>query len=128
MLALIAAAPAITVPDVNVGAELLRVILSLVGIIVLILAAGWFSRRLQGRTATGARRIRCMETFSLGAKERLLLIQVDGRSLLIGAGQGGMRTLHVYEGSDPVPVDAIAATAPPIPGVADLLARWRRAS
>ncbi|MFA6230078.1 MAG: flagellar biosynthetic protein FliO [Rhodanobacter sp.] len=126
MLALIAAAPAIAGPDVNVGAELLRVILSLLGIIVLILVAGWFSRRVQGRGAPGGRRIRCVETFAVGSRDRLLLIQADGQRLLIGVGQGGMHTLHVYEGGEPVPAEAASAATPALPVFAELLSRLRR--
>ena len=128
MLALIAAAPAIAAPDVNVGAELLRVILSLLGIIVLILVAGWFSRRVQGRGAPGSRRIRCVETFAVGSRDRLLLIHADGQRLLIGVGQGGMRTLHVYDGAEPLPAEVTAPALPVVPGFAELLSRLRRAS
>ena len=125
LLALAAtAAPIAAAPDVNVGGELLRVILSLVAIIVVIIAAGWMTRRLQGRTpAGGGRRIRCVESFALGSRDRLLLIEADGKRLLVGAGQGGMRTLHVYEGQivpDEVP------PAPPLPNFGELLQRWKR--
>lgn len=126
MLALIAAAPAIASPDVNVGAELLRVVLSLLGIIVLILVAGWLSRRVQGRGAPGGRRIRCLETFAVGSRDRLLLIHADGQRLLIGVGQGGMRTLHVYEGSEPAPAEAAAPGVPVVPVFSELLSRLRR--
>ncbi|MFC5524808.1 FliO/MopB family protein [Rhodanobacter ginsengisoli] len=125
MLALIAAAPSIAAPDINVGGELLRVILSLVGIIVLILAAGWLSRRLRVSSGAGGRRIRCVETFAVGTRDRLLLINADGQRLLIGVGQGGMRTLHVYDGSEPAALEAMSP-ASPVPGFAELLARWRR--
>jgi flagellar protein FliO/FliZ len=127
MFALIAAAPAVVAPDINVGGELLRVILSLVGIIVLILIAGRLTRRLQARGSRGGgRRIRCMETFAVGARDRLLLLEVDGQRLLIGAGQGGMRTLHVYEGGSPSTIETAASAAVPVPVFAELLARWRR--
>jgi flagellar protein FliO/FliZ len=125
MLSLILLSPAIAAPEINVGGELLRVILSLIAIVALIFAAGWMSRRLQGRTAPGGRRIRCVETFSLGARERLLLLDADGKRLLVGVGQGGMRTLHVYEGAAPLPSEN-APPATPIPGFAELLARWKR--
>ncbi|MDE2249291.1 MAG: flagellar biosynthetic protein FliO [Xanthomonadaceae bacterium] len=128
MLALLATAPAVAAADVNVGAELLRVILSLLGIIALILAAGWLSRRVQGRGAAGGRRIHCVETFAVGSRDRLLLIQADGQRLLIGVGPGGMHTLHVYDGGDPLPAAAAAAPTPAMPVFADLLARLRRAS
>ena len=95
----------------NVGGELVRVLLSLVGIVALIFAAGWLSRRLQARATPGGRRMRCVEIMAVGARDRLMIIDADGKRLLIGVGQGGMRTLHVYEGVAPAPD---AAPQPPI--------------
>ena len=125
-LALMLAMP-VAAPDVNVGGELLRVVLSLLGIIALILVAGWLSRRMQHRSGSAGRRIRCVETFALGTRERLLLLDADGKRLLIGMGAGGMRTLHVYD--DASPAEAVAAAEPvkpPLPAFGDLLARWKR--
>ncbi|HEX5306788.1 MAG TPA: flagellar biosynthetic protein FliO, partial [Dyella sp.] len=98
LLAPAAQAAAAAAPEINVGAELLRVLLSLAGIIALIFAAGWISRRLAGRTAPGGRRIRCVETLAVGARDRVLLLEANGKRLLVGVGQGGMRTLHVFDG------------------------------
>ena len=123
MLALIFAAPA-AAPDINVGGELLRVLLSLAAVIALIFVAGWMSRRLQARTLPGGRRIRCVETFAVGARERVLLLDADGKRLLIGVGQGGMRTLHVYEGAAPVDANP-PAPMPAAPNFAQLLSRWK---
>jgi len=117
------AMPVAAAPDINVGGELVRVLLSLLGIIVLIFAAGWMSRRLQARTTPGGRRMRCVETMAVGARDRLMLVDADGKRLLIGVGQGGMRTLHVYEGPAPAPE---AAPQPPIAPFGDVLARWKR--
>ena len=126
-LALMLAAP-IAAPDINVGGELVRVVLSLLGIIALILVAGWLSRRLQRRSGSAGRRIRCVETFALGTRERLLLLDADGQRLLIGIGAGGMRTLHVY---DDAPAEADTATEPvrpALPAFGDLLASWKRSA
>jgi len=114
--------------EFNAGGELLRVLLSLAGIVVLIFAAGWLSRRLQQGRSGGGRRIRCVETFALGTRDRIVLLEADGKRLLIGAGAGGMRTLHVYEhgeGGMPMP-----STPPPAAraGFAELLARWKNRS
>lgn len=117
------AMPVAAAPDINVGGELVRVLLSLLGIVVLIFAAGWMSRRLQARTTPGGRRMRCVETMAVGARDRLMLIDADGKRLLIGVGQGGMRTLHVYEGQAPAPE---AAPQSPIAPFGDVLARWKR--
>lgn len=122
---MLAAAPAAT-PEFNAAGELVRVVLSLVGIIGLILAAGWLTRRMQRRHGVAGRRIRCLETFAVGTRDRLLLLEADGKRLLIGMGPGGMRTLHVYDGTPVEPVEQ-PATAP-VPAFGDLLARWKRGS
>ncbi len=121
MLALVAPVAA---PDLNVGGELVRVLLSLCGIVALIFAAGWLSRRLQARTTPGGRRLRCVETMAVGARDRLLLIDADGKRLLIGVGPSGVRTLHVYDGAASTP-ETPGANLPPM-GFGDLLARWKR--
>lgn len=120
MLALITPAT----PELNMGAELLRMLLSLGGIVALIFAAGWLSRRMQGRAQPGGRRIRCVESFSVGARERVMLLDADGKRLLIGMGPGGMRTLHVYDGPEPEVGEPTPAVAPF--QFSDVLAVWKR--
>lgn len=118
----------VAAPDeFNAAGELLRVVLSLLGIIALILAAGWVTRRMQGRRGVNGRRIRCLESFAVGTRERVLLLDADGKRLLIGVGSGGMRTLHVYEGTPEEPVVSLEP-ATPVPAFGDLLARWKNRS
>jgi flagellar protein FliO/FliZ len=124
---MLAVAPT-AVPEFNAAGELVRVVLSLLGIIGLILAAGWLTRRMQRRHGVAGRRIRCVETFAVGARERLLLLDADGKRLLIGMGPGGMRTLHVYDGAPAEPVAIEQPAAPPLPAFGELLARWKRSS
>ena len=110
--------------DVNVGGELLRVLLSLAAVVALIFVAGWLSRRMQVRSRPGGRRIRCVEAMAVGARDRVLLLDADGKRLLVGVGPGGLRTLHVYEGAapaEPVP----PAPLPAVPNIAQLLSRWK---
>jgi flagellar protein FliO/FliZ len=122
---LLARAPTASVPDINVTGELIRVLLSLGAIVVLIFAAGWLTRRLQARQFVGGRRLRCVESMSISARERVLLIEADGKRLLVGVGAGGVRALHVYEGS--VPVEEVQA-AVAVPPFAELLSRLGRKS
>jgi flagellar protein FliO/FliZ len=124
---MLAAVPAAT-PEFNAAGELVRVVLSLLGIIGLILAAGWLTRRMQRRHGVAGRRIRCVETFAVGARERLLLLDADGKRLLIGMGPGGMRTLHVYDGAPAEPVSIEQPAAPSLPAFGELLARWKRSA
>lgn len=116
---------AVPAADLNVGGELLRVLLSLAAVVALIFVAGWMSRRLQSRSRPGGRRMRCVEAMAVGARERILLVDADGKRLLIGVGSGGMRTLHVYEGAAPV---EDTPPAPTVPNVAQLLKRWKPGS
>lgn len=109
--------------DIDMGGELLRVLASLIGVVALIFAAGWLSRRLQARQRPGGRRLRCVEAMAIGTRDRLLLIDADGKRLLIGVGPAGMRTLHVYDGA--APVDAEPPELAGVPNFAQLLARWK---
>jgi flagellar protein FliO/FliZ len=123
-LALILAAPAASA-EFNAAGELVRVILSLAGIIAMIFVAGWVTRRLQRRPGAAGRRIRCVESFAVGARERLLLLDADGKRLLIGTGPGGMRTLHVYDGEAPREIAPAASGESLKPVFGDLLARLK---
>ncbi len=122
---MLASAPA-AAAEFNAGGELLRVLLSLAGIVVLIFAAGWLSRRLQRTRGAGGRRIRCVESFAIGTRERIVLLEADGKRLLIGTGPGGMRTLHVYDDVVAAPPVAVAAQPVAMPAFGELLARWKR--
>jgi flagellar protein FliO/FliZ len=124
MLALTLAVAPAAAPEFNAAGELVRVVLSLLGIIGLILAAGWMTRRMQRRHGVAGRRIRCVESFAVGARDRLLLLDADGKRLLIGMGPGGMRTLHVYDGTPVEPAEQPVAAS--LPAFGDLLARWKR--
>lgn len=123
MHVLMAAVPATADVVPNLGGELLRVVLSLAGIIALIMLAGWLSRRVQARSRPDGRRLRCVESMALGARERVLLVDADGKRLLLGVGARGVHTLHVYDGQAPSP-DAETPPAPALP-FAELLAGWR---
>ena len=125
MNTMLARAPAASVPDINVAGELVRVLLSLGAIVALIFAAAWLTRRLQSRQISGGRRLRCIETMPISTRERVMLIEADGKRLLVGVGTGGIRALHVYDGT--VPVEAAPAPTP-LPPFAELLGRLGRKS
>ena len=125
VMTVLARAPAASVPDINVTGELIRVVLSLGAIVALIFAAGWLTRRLQSRQFVGGRRLRCVESMSISARERVLLIEADGKRLLVGVGAGGVRALHVYDGTVPVETAPVPV---PVPPFAELLSRLGRKS
>ena len=119
-------APSVAAPAVDSGAELVRVLISLLGVVALIFFVGWLSRRAQGRVGQGGRKIRIIETMPVGIKEKIMLLEVGGTQLLVGASPtGGLRTLHVL--ATPVQDDATpAANVPAIRGFRDVLNHWKR--
>lgn len=118
------AAPA-AVPAVDSGAELFRVLVSLLGVVALIFFVGWLSRRAQARVRPGGRKIRVVESMPVGIKEKIMLLEVGGTQLLVGASPtGGLRTLHVLD--TPVKDDPAAPAPATIGGFRDVLSQWRR--
>ena len=88
------AAPATAPAAVDSGAELIRVLISLLGVIALIFFVGWLSRRAQVRVRPGGRKIRVIESMPVGIKEKVMLLEVGGTQILVGASPtGGLRTL-----------------------------------
>lgn len=99
---------------------------ALVGLILvlgLILGMAWLLKRMPG-TSLGLRqsdRLRVVSMLSVGAKERVMVIEVNGEQLLIGVGAGGISKLHQL--SEPLPLPPAAA---PLPNFAELLAKRLR--
>lgn len=118
------AAP-VAAPAVDSGAELVRVLISLLGVVALIFFVGWMARRAQARVSPGGRKIRVIESMPVGIKEKVMLLEVGGTQILVGASPtGGLRTLHVLD--TPVLDDPSVTTAPAIRGFRDVLAQWKR--
>ncbi|MET4678161.1 flagellar biosynthetic protein FliO [Luteibacter sp. ME-Dv--P-043b] len=118
------AAPVAPAP-VDTGADVIRVLVSLLGVVALIFFVGWMARRAQARVSPGGRKIRVIESMPVGIKEKVMLIEVGGTQLLVGASPtGGLRTLHVL--ATPVQDDPGAATPPALRGFRDVLAQWKR--
>lgn len=110
---------------VDSGAELVRVLISLLGVVALIFFVGWMARRAQARVSPGGRKIRVIESMPVGIKEKVMLLEVGGTQILVGASPtGGLRTLHVLE--TPVQDDPSVPAAPAMRGFRDVLAQWKR--
>jgi flagellar protein FliO/FliZ len=132
-VALAAAAPAFAAP-VAVAAQgggtpgVGRVVLSLILVLALLLGGAWLTRRVSGMASGGTPRLRMLANISLGARERAVLIAVDGREVLLGVAPGNVRTLLVgdpvaAQDADDSPSGAtnagatVGATGGPMPGV-----------
>lgn len=68
----------------SVGNSLVSVVLALMFIILVIFVCAWFLRKVTGGGFAGSKVIEVKANQPLGTKERLVIIKVDGRHLLLG--------------------------------------------
>jgi flagellar protein FliO/FliZ len=84
-------------------------VFSLLLVIGLILGLGWLARRMPGmRGGSQSSQLKVVASVALGPRDRAVVLDVGGQQLLVGVGQGGVRTLHTLE--HPLPV--VESTAP----------------
>lgn len=60
----------------------------------------WGVRKLSGLTVSGAEKMRVVGGLSLGLREKVILLQVGKKQLILGVTPGRIETLHVLEGDD----------------------------
>ncbi|MFN2308645.1 MAG: flagellar biosynthetic protein FliO [Gammaproteobacteria bacterium] len=88
-----AKAPALVEP--LAGAGLIQVGLGLFAVLLMIVGVAWLMRRLGGLPGTQGGALRVLGGLSMGARERVVLIQVGETQLLLGVAPGRVQTLHV---------------------------------
>ena len=84
-------------------------LMGVVLVLALLGAAAWGVRRLQGHVAGPRAGLRVEASLALGGKERLLIVEVEGERLLLGAGAGGVRTLSRLAARDGAPAPDLPA-------------------
>ena len=80
--------------DIGVWSMGLLVVLSVFFLCV------WGVRKLNGLTVSGAEKMRVVGGLSLGLREKVILLQVGKKQLILGVTPGRIETLHVLEGDD----------------------------
>lgn len=133
MIALLAtAAAAAGGPAANIGSSLptspglFGAVFALLLVAGLILGLGWLLKRLPGSGFRPAAGLKLVASLALGPKERVVVIEVNGRQLLLGVSVGGISALHTL----PEPLSPTPAPALPnlrqLPNFAQLLAQKLR--
>ncbi|SFM39580.1 flagellar protein FliO/FliZ [Ectothiorhodospira mobilis] len=77
------------------AAYLLQLLLGLAVVIAAILVLGFVLRRTGGIGGRLSGEFRVLGSVSLGARERMVLVQVGEQQLVLGVAPGQVRTLHV---------------------------------
>ncbi len=78
------------------GAQLLSVTLALVFIVALIFAVSWFIRRFGSGVFVQTGQMKIVAALPLGTRERLMLVDVAGKQLLLGVTATQINCLHEF--------------------------------
>ena len=60
----------------------------------LIIGLGWLLKRMPGGAFRPAEGLKIVASLSIGAKERVVVVDVNGQQLLLGVTAGGISNLH----------------------------------
>lgn len=74
-----------------------QTLLWLVVVVGLILLLAWLAKRLGGFQLQNAGAIKVLSMMPVGNKERIALVQVGDKQILLGIAPGRVNTLHVFE-------------------------------
>ena len=89
--------PLVTEP-VGMG-DFFQMFLGLLLVLAIIFGMAWFIRRMGSFQQVSHGALRILGGLSVGQRERIVLVQVGEKQLLIGLAPGQIRTLHVLEQS-----------------------------
>lgn len=106
------AAPAVGHASAADAGSIGGALFSLVLVVGLILALGWLAKRMPGlQRGAGNSNLKVVASVALGPRERAVVVDVGGTQLLLGVGQGGVRTLHTLDA--PLPAAETSSVASP---------------
>ncbi|WP_427853136.1 flagellar biosynthetic protein FliO [Stenotrophomonas acidaminiphila] len=98
-------------------------VLALLAVLALIVGLGWLLKRLPGAGFRPAEGLKLVASLNVGAKERVVVVEVNGQQLLLGITAGGISALHALP--EPLPAPAPAPATLPhlkhLPNFAQLL-------
>lgn len=98
------AAPGVDAPKQAVrtvsSGDMLHWIVGLLIVLSVFFLCVWGMRKLGGMTANGSEKMRIVGGLPLGMREKVILLQVGKKQLILGVTPGRIDTLHVLEGDD----------------------------
>ena len=85
------------------GGTMVQVALGLLFVLFLVIAVAWLLKRIGGFSITGNSALKILAGLSMGARERVVLMQVGDEQILIGVSPGRIQTLHILD--KPISID-----------------------
>jgi flagellar protein FliO/FliZ len=79
------------------GSNIIQVTLGLFVVLMIIIGLAWFARRFGNFKSAAYGDLKIIGGLHMGAREKIVLVQVGGKQLLLGVAPGSIRTLHELE-------------------------------
>ncbi len=103
---------------------IVQVILSLMVVVGVIVLLSFMVKKLNLQSRTGAGAVRVLSVVPIGAKDKLLLVEVGEEQLLLGSSPGSVTKLHKLEA--PIEMDAKTGASPEQGSFLSVLSSVRR--
>lgn len=88
--------PLVTGGEISTGSPWV-VIGGLIFVVALIFASGWLLRRMGGAGLVGNAHMKVVASLPLSARERLVLVELGGKQILLGVAPGNVREVHYFD-------------------------------
>jgi len=79
------------------NANIIQVVAGLLFVLLMVIVIAWMVRRVGGIRLSGGNGLNIICGMSMGARDRVVLLQVGEEQVLIGVSPGRIQTLHVLE-------------------------------
>jgi len=80
------------------ASNIMNMLMGLGLVLAIIFFMAWIVRRMGGMQVMGTQKIKLLGGMSLGAREKVVLVQIENKRLVLGVAQGQVNTLHVMDG------------------------------
>jgi len=101
-------------PAPSAVGSLMQTIFSLALVIALLVGLAWLLKRFGPKTVTGGTTVKLVGALSVGARERILVVEVGDQWIVVGASPGRMNALATMQRQEMSEADLASAT--PLPG------------
>ncbi|WP_338765830.1 flagellar biosynthetic protein FliO [Massilia sp. METH4] len=99
------ATPAALPSPPSAAGSLLQTVVSLALVLAILLGLAWALKRFGPRTVTGGNTVKLVGALSVGARERILVVEVGGQWIVVGASPGRMNALATMPRQEADPAD-----------------------
>lgn len=82
---------------ISTGGMIIQVLTALAMVTASIFVLAWLMKRLGGQSLLQQRGMKMLATMPVATREKIALIEVEGKRFLIGIASGNVNCLHVFE-------------------------------